>query len=303
MSVHIMDKLAEDMYPVENVGLEGEKQTTSEYVNLISLVIKKAKNQREYKKYVDMLGMLTLAYYKHLGSIEHATNVVYSIFENANGVADVKAHYDALMKSEKEGQSDHEQARSKISSTLLNDYSKRFGNEKAESYNVLVLQSWISKVENVNELAILLENIINTRDKIGNSWDYEVHVVPILLEKAFDAEALADYATSTTNFIAGMGKRLKDNYLAVMTAVKILEMGDSPKVMKKYIRDMIKEDSKRIDQLNMELAVINSGHLSKLRNIVKAAELKRELYSLTKQVDELMNGIDPKELMLESTKR
>lgn len=274
---------------------------SSNYQNLIALIIKKARNNREYKKYNEATSLLTLGYYKRLGNIDDAMRIVYALVENSGGVEELMRHYHALLNEDKVdgGSDENEQAKSKIINTMLNDYRKRFGQDKVEAYKVLVLQGWINKVENVNELAIIMDNTLTIRDKIGNSWDYEVHVVPLLLDKAFNTEAFIDFTNSTTNFIVGLTRRLKDSYLAVMTAVKILEVSDSPKVMKKYIRDMIKENSKKIDQLNTELAIISSSGIGKITKIAKVREIVEDLEDYNKQIDELMNGIDPKELMLE----
>jgi hypothetical protein len=274
------------------------------YLNLVELIIKKSKNSREYKKYNEIVSMLILNYYKRLGNIEQATEMVYSLVESADSVHDLMSHHQALVKEEKgSGTSDVDHARAKITNTLLNDYKKRFGNRKVEEYNVLVLQTWVNKVENVSELAILMDNMLTIRDKIGNSWDYEVHVVPLLLEKSFNTETLIDFTTSTTNFVVGLTRRLKDSYLAVMTAVKILEVSDTPKVMKKYIRDMIKDISKKIDSLNTEAAIINSNTISRITKVVRVKEIHSQVAELNKQIEELMNGIDPKELMLEGSRR
>lgn len=279
-------------------ALEGE---SSNYQNLVALMIKKARNNREYKKYNEASSLLTLEYYKRLGNIDDAMRVVYALVENAENIEELMRHYNALLNEDKqEGEAnDDEQAKNKIINTMLNDYKKRFGQEKVEAYKVLVLQGWINKVENINELAIIMDNTLTIRDKIGNSWDYEVHVVPLLLDKAFDTETFIDFTNSTTNFIVGLTRRIKDSYLAVMTAVKILEISDSPKVMKKYIRDMIKENSKKIDQLNTELAIISSSGIAKITKIARVREIVEDLEDYNKQIEELMNGIDPKELMIE----
>ncbi|MGC9099562.1 MAG: hypothetical protein ACP5HW_03415, partial [Candidatus Micrarchaeia archaeon] len=186
---------------------------------------------------------------------------------------------------------------------LLNDYKRRFGEGKKEAYNVLVLQSWLPKVEGVNELAILMDNILNIRDKLGNSWDYEVHIIPLLISKAFTTEALIDYANSITNLIIGLERKLNDGYLAVMTGVKVLEFANSPAVVKHYIRDMIKENNKRMDQLNTELAMINSNKLSQVRNVTRIKRLNQQIVELHMLNEELMRGMDPKDFMLEGTKR
>ncbi|MGC9129848.1 MAG: hypothetical protein ACP5GB_03155, partial [Candidatus Micrarchaeia archaeon] len=112
-----------------------------------------------------------------------------------------------------------------------------------------------------------------------------------------------DYANSITNLIVGLGKKLKDSYLAVMTGVKVLEYANSPSVIKSYIRDMIKENNKKIDQLNTELATINSNPVSKVKNIARIRYINQRIVELHLQNEELMHGIDPKDLMLEGSKR
>jgi len=272
--------------------------------NLFELIIKKAKNNTEYRKYAEITGALVLSYYKRTGSISKAVEAVYTVLSESEDVSTLISHYNALKQEDKSSSdASTDNARAKIANMLLNDYKRRFGESKKEAYNVLVLQSWINKVENINELTIIMDNILSIRDKLGNSWDYEVHIIPLLLEKAFTAETLMDFSNSTTNLIIGLGKRLRDNYLAVMTAVKVLEYADSPKIVKMYIRDMIKDSNKKIDQLGTELAVINSNKISKIKNIARARAINQQIIDLHTQVEELMNGIDPKELMLEGTKR
>jgi len=88
-----------------------------------------------------------------------------------------------------------------------------------------------------------------------------------------------------------------------MTAVKVLEYADTPTTVKMYIRDMIKDSNKKIDQLSTEIAVMNSNKISKVKNIARIRAMNQQIIELHTQVEELMNGIDPKELMLEGTKR
>ncbi len=275
------------------------------YSDLLKLIIKKSTNNIEYKKYGEYANMLVLGYYKRLGSVEKAYEVVYSLVENAADVQELAKHYNALRKDERgsNAEAPAEKAKEKIANTLFNDYKKRFGVKKAEAYKVLVLQGWISKVESVNEMAILMDNILTIRDRLGNSWDYEVHMIPLLIEKAFNAETLIDFSNSMTNLVIGLSGKLRDNYLAVMTAMKILEFADSPKVIKSYLRDMIKEASKELDRINAEIAAINSSSFAKVTQIVRLKELDMKAASVNKQIDELMSGIEPKELMLENTKR
>ena len=51
-----------------------------------------------------------------------------------------------------------------------------------------------------------MDNILNVMDKLGNSWDYEVHIIPLFVEKAFSTDELMDYTNSITNLIVGLGK-------------------------------------------------------------------------------------------------
>jgi len=88
-----------------------------------------------------------------------------------------------------------------------------------------------------------------------------------------------------------------------MTSVKILEFSNSPKTVKKYIRDMINENRKEIAQLNNELAAISMNRISRITQIVRIREINSRIARLNANIEEMMNGIDPKELMLESTKR
>ncbi len=284
---------------------ETSGEVTVNYADLLGLIIKKSASNVEYRKYGEYANMLVLGYYRRLGSIEKAYDAVYSLVENAEGVQDLAKHYNALRKDDREGDAEAQAARAKekIANTLFKDYMKRFGDKKTEAYKVLVLQGWTGKVESVNEMAILMDNILTIRDKLGNSWDYEVHIIPLLLEKAFDAETLIGFSNSMTNLIIGLSRKLKDNYLAVMTAVKVLEYADSPKVIKSYIRDMIKGTSRELDSVNAEIAAINSSSFAKMTKIVRLKELGMRAAGISKQIDELMSGIDPKELMLENTRR
>jgi galactokinase/mevalonate kinase-like predicted kinase len=130
-----------------------------------------------------------------------------------------------------------------------------------------------------------------------------VHIIPLLISKAFTAEALIDYANSITNLIIGLERKLNDSYLAVMTGIKVLEFANSPSIIKNYIRDMVKENNKKIDKLNAELATINSSPILKVKNIARIRAINQMLSDLHLQNEELTHGIDPKDLMLEGTKR
>jgi len=289
-------------FEADYMAKDNEKAIT--HGNVFELIMRKSKNKNEYKRYSELAGMLMLSYNKRLGSISEAEKAVYDLINESNSVNDLVMHYNAL-KEEEKGNADKstENAKARIANMLLNDYKRRFGEGKKEAYNVLVLQSWMSKVEGINELTILMDNILNVRDKLGNSWDYEVHIIPLLVEKAFSTDELMDYANAITNLIVGLGKKLKDSYLAVMTGVKVLEYANSPAVIKSYIRDMVKENNKKIDQLNAQLAMINSNTISKVKNVAKIRALNQQIVELHLLNEELMNGIDPKELMLEGTKR
>jgi len=289
-------------FEADYMAKDNEKAIT--HGNVFELIMRKSKNKNEYKRYSELAGMLMLSYNKRLGSMSAAEKAVYDIINESNSVNDLVMHYNAL-KEEEKGNADKstENAKARIANMLLNDYKRRFGEGKKEAYNVLVLQSWMSKVEGINELTILMDNILNVRDKLGNSWDYEVHIIPLLAERAFSTDELMDYANSITNLIVGLGKKLKDSYLAVMTGVKVLEYANSPTVIKSYIRDMVKENNKKIDQLNAQLAMINSNTISKVKNVAKIRALNQQIVELHLINEELMNGIDPKELMLEGTKR
>jgi hypothetical protein len=302
MEVNEIEKVDEDRGSAANAAVGEEAMN---YGDLLKLIIKKSTNNIEYKKYGEYANMLVLGYYKRLGSVDKAYEVVYSLVENAANVQELAKHYNALKKDEKgsNAEAPAERAKERISNTLFNDYKRRFGEKKAEAYKVLVLQGWIGKVESVNEMAILMDNILTIRDRLGNSWDYEVHMIPLLIEKAFNAETLIDFSNSMTNLVIGLSRKLKDNYLAVMTAMKVLEFADSPKVIKLYIRDMIKDASKELDRINAEMAAISSSSFTKVTQIVRLKELDMRAAGITKQIDELMSGIDPKELMLENTKR
>jgi|GEM_PF-1283759 len=291
------------------VGENAEQHTDTQPVDASSismteLIMKKSKSNAEYRKYSELASMLTLAYYKRLGSIANAMSIVYSLVNEATDVNQLAQHYNMLLKDESNSkEKGTEQARAKIANTLINDYRKKFGDKKADAYNTLVLQSWIGKVENLHDLVILMDNILTIREKLGNSWDYELHVIPMFIDRAYTSEILADFSTSTTNLVIGLSRKLKDNYLAVMTSVKILEFSNSPKTVKKYIRDMINENRKEIAQLNNELAAISMNRLSRMSKIMRIREINSRIARLNANIEEMMNGIDPKELMLESTKR
>jgi len=289
---------------IEELDYMQEKDKQVSNSTLFELIMKKSKNKSEYKKYAELTGMLMLSYNKRLGSMSAAEKAVYELISESNSVNDLVMHYNALNEEEKaNADKSTENAKARIANMLLNDYKRRFGEGKKEAYNVLVLQSWINKVEGINELTILMDNILNVRDKLGNSWDYEVHIIPLLVEKAFSTDELMDYTNAITNLIVGLGRKLKDNYLAVMTGVKVLEYANSPTVIKSYIRDMVKENNKKIDQLNTQLAMINSNTISKVKNVAKVRALNQQIAELHLLNEELMKGIDPKELMLEGTKR
>jgi len=289
---------------IEELDYMQEKDKQLSNSMLFELIMKKSKNKNEYKKYAELVGMLMLSYNKRLGSMNAAEKAVYDLINESNSVNDLVMHYNALREEEKaNADKSTENAKARIANMLLNDYKRRFGEGKKEAYNVLVLQSWINKVEGINELTILMDNILNVRDKLGNSWDYEVHIIPLLVEKAFSTDELMDYTNSITNLIVGLGKKLKDSYLAVMTGVKVLEYANSPTVIKSYIRDMVKENNKKIDQLNTQIAMINSNTISKVKNVARIRALNQQIAELHLLNEELMDGIDPKELMLEGTKR
>ena len=291
------------------VGLEldqmvNENEKNIMHNNIFELIIRKSKNNNEYKKYVEIVGLLILSYNSRLGNMNLAEKVVYDLINESKSVNDLVMHYNVLKKDEKANTDKNaENARKSIANMLLNDYKQRFGEGKKESYNILVLQSWINKVENINELAILMDNILSIRNKLGNSWDYEVHIIPLLLEKAFSTDELIDYTNSITNLVVGLAKKLNDNYLAIMTGVKILEFSNSATVIKKYIMDLIKENNKNMDNLNAQLSIINSNAISKVKNAIKIKTLKQQIAKLKALNVDLMNGIDPKDLMLEGTKR
>jgi len=291
------------------VGLEldqmvNENEKNIMHNNIFELIIRKSKNNNEYKKYVEIVGLLILSYNSRLGNMNLAEKVVYDLINESKSVNDLVMHYNVLKKDEKANTDKNaENARKSIANMLLNDYKQRFGEGKKESYNILVLQSWINKVENINELAILMDNILSIRNKLGNSWDYEVHIIPLLLEKAFSTDELIDYTNSITNLVVGLAKKLNDNYLAIMTGVKILEFSNSATVIKKYIMDLIKENNKNMDNLNAQLSIINSNAISKVKNAIKIKALKQQITELKTINGDLMNGIDPKDLMLEGTKR
>jgi len=287
------------------VGLEHEESKENSASNdIFELILKKSRNKNEYKKYIELAGLLVLSYNKRLGNINIAEKTVYEIIKETANVNDLVNHYIALKNEEKaNADKSTENAKARIANMLLNDYKRRFGEGKKEAYNVLVLQTWISKVDDINELTILMDNILNVRDKLGNSWDYETHIIPLLIEKAFSTDELIDYTNSITNLIVGLAKKLNDNYLAVMTGVKILEFANSPSIIKGYIRDMVKENNKKISQLSAEITLINSNAVSKIKNVAKIRMLNQQIAELHLINEELMNGIDPKELMLEVTKR
>ncbi|MFP3190843.1 MAG: hypothetical protein RXR31_05870 [Thermoproteota archaeon] len=287
------------------LGMEHEENKETDTSNdIFELILKKSRNKNEYKKYVELAGLLILTYNKRLGNISVAEKTVYELIKETENVNDLVNHYMALKNEEKaNADKSAENAKARIANMLLNDYKRRFGEGKKEAYNVLVLQTWISKVDDINELTILMDNILNVRDKLGNSWDYETHIIPLLIEKAFSTEELMDYTNSLTNLIVGLAKKLKDNYLAVMTGVKILEFANSPSIIKSYIRDIVKENNKKITQLSAEIALINSNAVSKIKNVAKIRALNQQIAELHLINEELMKGIDPKELMLEGTKR
>ena len=287
------------------LGIEHEENKETDTSNdIFELILKKSRNKNEYKKYVELAGLLILSYNKRLGNISVAEKTVYELIKETENVNDLVNHYMALKNEEKaNADKSAENAKARIANMLLNDYKRRFGEGKKEAYNVLVLQTWISKVDDINELTILMDNILNVRDKLGNSWDYETHIIPLLIEKAFSTEELMDYTNSITNLIVGLAKKLKDNYLAVMTGVKILEFANSPSIIKSYIRDIVKENNKKITQLSAEITLINSNAISKIKNVAKIRALNQQIAELHLINEELMKGIDPKELMLEGTKR
>ncbi|MEM0094694.1 MAG: hypothetical protein QW046_01255 [Candidatus Micrarchaeaceae archaeon] len=273
--------------------------------DITNLIIKKSNSNAEFKRYIELAGMLVLGYYKRIGSISKANEIVYDLVSNAKDVNELANHYKALKGDEdsSKGVDQTERAKEKIANTLLNDYSKRFGPTKREAYNTLVLQGWLGKVEGLHDMVLLMDNVLTIREKIGNSWDYELHIVPLLLTKAYTFETLSDFANSTTNLVVGLSKKLGDSYLAVITTVKILELSSSPKTVKGYLKEMINETKKEINELNAELAEISASRLSRLANSIKIKWINDRLKSLNAEMKELMEGIDPKELSLESTRR
>ncbi|MEM0086859.1 MAG: hypothetical protein QW774_01805 [Candidatus Micrarchaeaceae archaeon] len=283
-----------------------DAQQSANGFDINGLIIKKSNSNAEFNKYIELSSKLVLSYYRRLGSINKANEIVYDLVSKAKDVNELVDHYNALKDDEESSKSDAaqtEKAREKIANTLLNDYVKRFGPGKREAYNTLVLQGWLSKVEGLHDMILLMDNVLTIRDKLGNSWDYELHVVPLLLTKAYNFDMLADFANSTTNLVVGLSKKLGNNYLAVITTVKILELSNHPKTVKNYLKEMISDAKKEIEELDAELATIGLNKMSTLVNAMKIKKIKERIKALNEGINELMEGIDPKELSLENAKR
>jgi len=125
------------------VGLEldqmvNENEKNIIHNNIFELIMRKSKNNNEYKKYVDIVGLLILSYNSRLGNMNLAEKVVYDLINESKSVNDLVMHYNVLKKDEKaNADKNAENARKSIANMLLNDYKQRFGEGKKESYNIL----------------------------------------------------------------------------------------------------------------------------------------------------------------------
>ncbi len=267
-------------------------------------IIKISKSTKEYKKYVEITSLLILDYYKRFFDINKAIQAVDDILTNTTDLNTLMVHHSALKNEENdENLEDVRKSKQKIIEIILDDYGKRFGQVKKEEYNVLVLQSWTQKIENLNELILIMDSVLKFRNKIGNSWDYEIHIIPNLIDKSSNIEELNDYLVSITNLIIGLSERLNDLYLGVMTAVKVLEYSHSPNDVKHYIRELIKKNKDEISALTSKLNSMRKDKISEIKNIRKIQDTTNRIRQLNLINDDISQGIDPKELELERSKR
>ncbi len=264
------------------------------YNDIVLLLIKKSHNKREYKKYSDAVSNLIFNLYVRSGKLENVLNDVYNILNNANSPNDLLTNLAALENENNENIQDKE-GKERLVRTILNDYIKRFGEKKADAYNMLVLQSWSKKVENINELAIIMEALLSFREKVGDSWDFESNLLPIILDKAYNTELLSEYLSLVSNLVIGLNKKLKEPRLASMTATKMIEYSNGPENLKKYIRDLIKEANEELQQLNIQLAELSTSGLSKYMKINQIREINQRIDALNKYIKALTEGVDLKE--------
>ena len=264
------------------------------YNDIVLLLIKKSHNKREYKKYSDAVSNLIFNLYVRSGKLENVLNDVYNMLNNANSPNDLLTNLAALENENNENIQDKE-GKERLVRTILNDYIKRFGEKKADAYNMLVLQSWSKKVENINELAIIMEALLSFREKVGDSWDFESNLLPIILDKAYNTELLSEYLSLVSNLVIGLNKKLKEPRLASMTATKMIEYSNGPENLKKYIRDLIKEANEELQQLNIQLAELSTSGLSKYMKINQIREINQRIDALNKYIKALTEGVDLKE--------
>ena len=96
MSATIQNEYGYDEY--EDVGMahgRQGKEKPAPNVNVHSLIIKKSKNSREFKKYHELVGSLILNYYKRFGDMEEATRFVCSLVDEAQTVEGLQARLPA----------------------------------------------------------------------------------------------------------------------------------------------------------------------------------------------------------------
>ncbi|MEM3791548.1 MAG: hypothetical protein QXL16_02365 [Candidatus Micrarchaeaceae archaeon] len=265
------------------------------YGDLIGLIMKKAGNKKEFKKYYEYSGNIVFEYYKKFGDLDEAIGYAMQVIKEAKTPYDIISH-SLSIEEENDGSSfnvHEEHGKSRIMAMLLRDYKKRFGERKSEAYKVLVLQRWAKKVETTNEMAILMECVMRIRERFSDSWQYETHIIPLLLDKAYNASILAEMAIAITNLCIGLSKKLKDEYLGIMTAATVLEYANDPSPIKKYIKELVEEKRREIDSVNKELGLLKSSALGKL-NITKAQVLNYKLKELQRDMEELLFSLDPK---------
>ena len=66
---------------------------------------------------------------------------------------------------------------------------------------------------------------------------------------------------------------------------------------------MVKDTNRKIEQLSSEHSMLQTTRVSQVVNVIRVRELKQQIDMLNMQVEELMSGIDPKELMIDGAKK
>ncbi len=293
--------MVEDVINNKN-NLNMEKVDSGNY-KIFEEMIRRSTNSRDYKKYAEIVFLLILEYYKRVLNIDEAVKIVTELVSTTD-LNGLKMHYNALKEDNKnESDAEFQKSKQKLLNILLNDYVKRFGASKKEAYDLFVLQNWSKKVENLNELIAIIDEIIRFRNKSGNSWDYETHIIPKIIDKSSNFDELLDYLVSATNLTIGLSEQLNDSYIAIMAVTKILDYSSSTKDIKHYIREIITKNNNKINELNRKIDEMRRNKISEIRNVKSIRNVIKEVEKLKKINEDVSQSVDPRELELENIRR